>query len=313
MISCTEFIPAYSTLFNYLEENWGPEEVPAYWNMHFDPKKAPIYKYVSVDGLRGCYAYWSIALNEEAADFTMYLNEKRGFYLLDMHHCPSKGRLLELQKEIGLTPYPHYCLHCDYYRASIEASGLCYLYNFQHVDKAACSILVYDPKLFDGRVIIDEDTMVMDRRAADNEYFHRAFHNSLNRGLDYLYSNYGEAHLRKYLQVFATTVYSKIAEDARIRGLAAIQEKILDTYEKEHAREDVDATLEDGILTVHVRRCPAIAFFKAQGTVVTPLYHLTTETVMQTLAANSGYEFSMDHYDPNTGEASYRFLPKQEV
>ena len=94
MISCTEFIPAYSTLFTYLEEKFGPAEVPKYWGLHFDPTKSALYKYVSKEGIKGCFTYWTGTLNEEAADFTMYLNEKRGYYLLDMHHCPSKGRLL---------------------------------------------------------------------------------------------------------------------------------------------------------------------------------------------------------------------------
>jgi len=31
MISCTEFIPAYSELFKYLEKKGGKEAVEAYW------------------------------------------------------------------------------------------------------------------------------------------------------------------------------------------------------------------------------------------------------------------------------------------
>lgn len=307
MISCTEFIPAYSTLFTYLEETWGPEEVPAYWGKHFDPLKHPVYSYVSKEGLRGCFSYWSVTLNEEAADFTMYLNEKRGFYLLNMHRCPSKGRLLELKDAIGVEPYRNYCLHCDHYRASVEACGLSYIYNFQGVDKAACSILIYDPKNFDGRVIVDEDTLVMDRRAADNEYFHPMFHNSLNKGIDYLYTNYGEERVREYLEKFAATIYRTVAEDAKARGLAAIQEKILDTYAKEHAEDAAEVNLTEEGLVVTVKYCPALRFFKNQGIKVTPLYHLSTETVMETLAKNSGYGFAMDSYDFETGAASYRF------
>ena len=56
MISCTDFIPAYSELFSYLEDKNGKKE-----------------------GIGGCFAYWAGTLNEEAADFTMYLSEQRGF------------------------------------------------------------------------------------------------------------------------------------------------------------------------------------------------------------------------------------------
>lgn len=310
MISCTEFIPAYSTLFTYLEETWGPEEVSKYWGKHFDPTKHPLYSYVSKEGIRGCFSYWAGTLNEEAADFTMYLNEKRGFFLTYMHRCPSKGRLLELKESVGIEPYRNYCLHCDHYRASLEACGLSYIYNFHGVDNASCSEIIYDPKVFDGRVIIDEDTIIMDRRAADNEYFHPMFHNSLNKGIDYLYTNYGEDHVRKYFQRFATSVYSTVVDDAKVRGLIAIEEKILDTYKKEHAEDAVETQLTKDGLLVKVKYCPALRFLRNQGICVTPLFHLSTESVMETVANNSGFGFSMDEYDFNTGKASYRFTYK---
>ena len=187
MISCTEFIPCYSELFTYLEEKQGRDEVSRFWDYLFQPtgKGIPLINFVKKEGIRGCWSYWSGTLNEEAADFTMYLNEKRGFYLNVMHHCPSKGRLLQLKDEIGIIPYHDYCLHCDCYRAAVEEAGLKYIYNFAGTDHAACSMLIYDPSIFDGRVIIDSDTLVMDRKAADNEYFHRDFHSSLNMGIEY--------------------------------------------------------------------------------------------------------------------------------
>lgn len=308
MISCTEFIPAYSTLFTYLEETFGPDEVPSYWSHHFDYTKSPLYRYVSKEGLRGCYAYWTGTLNEEAADFTMYLDEQKGYYFLKMHHCPSKGRLLKLRDEVGVEPYHAYCLHCDYYRAAIEACGLKYICNFQGTNHAACSILIYDPNIFDGRIIVDGETLVMDRRASDNEYFHRAFHGSLNKGISYLAKIHGEDHVRAYLTNFSNNFYRLVAEDAKKRGLVAIKEKILNTYKNEHASEVVHTELTDDCLTVNVDYCPAEAYLRSVGVNPSPLYYLSTEVVMETLAKNSGYKFAMDHYDPTTGAAKYRFF-----
>ena len=310
MISCTEFIPAYSTLFTYLEEKYGPDEVPAYWNKHFDPKRAPVYKFLSTEGIHGCWSYWTGTLNEEAADFTMYLNEKRGFFYNVMHWCPSKGRLLKLKEEVGAEPYHGYCLHCDYYRKSAEACGLKYIYNFGGTEKAACSMLIYDPNVFDGRVIIDEDTLIMDRKAADNEYFHKAFHNSLNKGISYLEETYGEGDVWEYMKKFTKDFYWPVAEKAKETGLAAIEEKILDTYKKEHAEDAVQTKLDGDTLTITVRYCPALAYMKSVGTKVSALYPLSTEAVMQTLADMSGLTFIMDAYDPETGAASYRFIKK---
>lgn len=313
MISCTEFIPAYSTLFTYLEEKVGPEEVQRYWEHNFDPKKAPLYGFLSREGLAGCFSYWSGTLNEEAADFTMYLNEKLGYYMLDMHHCPSKGRLLKLKEETGVEPYHGYCLHCDHYRASAEACGLKYIYNFNGTEKAACQILIYDPKIFDGRIIIDSDTKIMDRRAADNEYFHLAFHNGLNKGICYLHENYGEAAVREFLIRFTRDIYAYVATSAKEKGLAAIEEKIRSTYAAEHAEEAVDIRLWKNELAVTVHYCPAEKYLRSAGFKISPLYYLSTETVMETLAKMCGFGFTMDHYDPATGAAKYRFAIKKEA
>ena len=204
MISCTEFIPAYSEMFAFLDERFGRDEIDRMWADLFKPsgKGSPLINFVSAEGIRGCYTYWSGTLNEEAADFTMYLNEKSGWFMLKMHKCPSKGKLIELEKKIGLKPYRDYCLHCDQYRLAIEKVGLKYIYNFSGMDRAACEIFIYDPKIFDGRIIINSDTLVMDRRASDNEYFHPSFHSSMSRCVDYVGRVHGESVLRDYFEYY---------------------------------------------------------------------------------------------------------------
>ena len=309
MISCTEFIPSYSELFSYLEEKHGREEVDRFWDYLFVPdgKGIPLISFVEKSGIRGCWDYWSGTLNEEAADFTMYLNEKRGFFLEVMHRCPSKGRLLELEKTIGIKPYHDYCLHCDHYRAAVEKVGLRYIYNFCGIEHAACSMLIYDPKVFDGRVIIDEDTEIMDRKAGDNEYFHRDFHSSMNMGIQYLGEKYGEAAIREYLVRYTNNVYRPVLEKVRLQGLAAIEENIRGTYEKEQASDAlaIDRT-EDG-MRVTISYCPAVRHLRATGRKVSPWYRMTTEVVMETLAQAGGFHFKMESYDEETGAARYSF------
>ena len=308
MISCTEFIPAYSEIFTYLTKKFGREEVDRFWDYLFKPdgKGIPLINFVEKEGIRGCYTYWSGSLNEEAADFSMYVNEKRGFFLLDMHRCPSKGRLLQLEQTDGVTPFPDYCLHCDYYRRAVEKAGFKYIYNFSGMDRAACSILIYDPKVFDGRVILDADTTAMHRSAGDNEYFHRDFHNSMNMGVEYLGKKYGTEHVEAYLRDFTDHVYGKLIQAMKERGLAALEEKILDTYEKEKALEQVKTTLTENQLRVEVSACPAVTHLKATGRAVSGWYVCTTTVVMEALAEKIGAQFTMDSYDEATGAASYR-------
>ena len=211
MISCTEFIPCYSELFSYLHDKNGFEEVEKLWDYLFKPTEdgLPLINFVKNEGLHGCWSYWSGTLNEEAADFTMYLNEKRGYFTIQMHKCPSKGRLLELERTLGIKPYPNYCLHCAYYRSAVEKIGLEYQYNFIGTDKAACSLLIYDPQIFDGRIIVDDDTMVMDKKSSDNEYFHPDFHSSMNMGIHYVGEHYGKDGVVEFLTRYANNVYKK--------------------------------------------------------------------------------------------------------
>lgn len=309
MISCTEFIPAYSELFTYLENKYGRSEVDCFWKYLFVPdgRGIPLIGFVEREGIAGCYSYWAGTLNEEAADFTMYLNEKRGFFLNVMHHCPSKGRLLELKDKIGITPYHDYCLHCDSYRAAVEKVGLKYIYNFQGIEKAACSMLIYDPNVFDGRVIIDEDTKIMDRKASENEYFHRDFHSSLNMGIEYLGANYGTEAVEEYLQIYTRNVYKPVYSDIKTKGLSAIADKIRETYKLEKAENMLSIRESENFLSVQVFACPAVTHLRATGREVSQWFCYTTKTVMETLANAANCTFTMVAYDEATGAAEYCF------
>ena len=308
MISCKDFIPVYSEIFCYLESHYGRQEVDNYWDAIFKVnanKKSPLLVCLEQEGgIKGCFTYWSGTLNEEAAHFSMYLNEKRGFFIIDMHRCPSKGRLVDLQAQVGLKPYPDYCLHCDGYRSACNAVGLEYIYNFQNMDKAGCSILIYDPKIFDGRVIIDEDTVVMHRNASDNEYYHPSFHRSLNTGLNYVGNHYKEAGLREVLYNYVTRVVQPLMGEVT---LASIEKMIQEDYAKEKSSDAVTTTLTENGLSVSVRYCPAEKYMRETGTPISPWYRYATIGVMEKLAMLADCTFVMDSYDEQTGGAEYHF------
>lgn len=310
MISCKDFIPVYSEIFCYLEGNFGREEVDHYWDAIFKVnanKKSPLLICLEKEGLKGCFTYWSGTLNEEAAHFSMYLNEKRGFFKIDMHRCPSKGRLVDLQEQVGLKPYPNYCLHCDGYRSACSAVGLEYIYNFQNMDKAGCSLFIYDPKIFDGRIIMDEDTQVMHRNASDNEYYHPSFHKSLNVGLDYVGRTHGEAGVREVLSNYVNKVVKPLMGEVT---LASIEKMIQEDYAKEKSLEVLTTNLTENSLTVSVSHCPAISHIRNIGYSPSPWYRYATTGVMEALAKLAGCAFVMDSYDEETGAAEYHFVKK---
>lgn len=310
MISCTEFIPAYSELFTYLERHYGEKEVERYWNHCFQPAPGSdtiLGSHIRRSGLRGCFDYWAWSLNEEAADFTMYLNEPAGWFLIKMHHCPSKGRLLDLKASCGLEPYSRYCLHCDGYRYSVEPFGLKYLYDYCDAGQAACSVLVYDPERFNGRILPDAHTEIMDRRAAQNEYLHRQFHNGVDQAVSYLGSHFGEASVIDYLQTFARHFYHNLENQIRENGLSAMKAHLERIYALEHASDVLSVQLSDQSLQVQISRCPAVTYMRRVSHIPSPWYGLTTRIVMETIAADTGYTFTMDAYDEETGAASYAF------
>lgn len=309
MISCTEFIPAYSELFTYLELRHGKEEIDRFWKFLFEPTgdKIPLINFLRKEGIRGCYSYWTGTLSEEASDTTIYLNEKAGWFMNIMHNCPSKGRLLKFQATLGITPYHNYCQHCDSYRSHVELAGFKYIYNFIGEDKATCRLLVYDPKVFNGQIIADENTEIMDIRSAEKEYFHPDFHSSMNNGIEYLGENFGKDEVVAYLTLFTKHVYHPVLTAVMEKGLKAIEEKILDTYKAEKCPDAVETSLEEDRLTVRVKYCPAVKLLQDTGRQVSKWFPYTTSVVMQELAAAGGYTFHMESYDEATGATVYSF------
>ena len=309
MISCTEYIPFYSELFKYIDKRYGYSAVQTYWTHRFKPdgKGIPLIHFVTKDGLKGAFDYWSGALKEEAADITLTLNEKQGWYKMDMHHCPSKGRLLEMKDALGIEPYKHYCDHCDYYRASLNKAGLDWIYDFTGTDHAACCNVIYDPKVFKGVMTLDEDTVIREYASKELEYFHPAFHSSLSIGVEYLGTTYGETAVVEYLTDSTKAIYHKRIERIKEEGLAALQEIILDTYNKEHAPDAVETVLTDDALSVTVHWCPAVCYLQKTGRMISQWFSMTTSVVMETIAKACGYTFTMGEYDGQTGKTSYSF------
>ena len=306
MISCTDFIPSYSELFKFLEDNYGNEAVQLFWKDLFDPNKnGPTHlleEELTNAGLAGCWNYWTHTLNEEAADFEMYLNEADGWYLNRMNHCPSKGRLLEATH---LEPYHDYCSHCDLYRQAVEKHGLVYTYDFTGCGEAKCSLMVTDPAKFKGTMKITPETKIMKRSAADNRYFHKDFHLSANAGLEYLGLHYGEEAVVRYLTQYTRAYLHPLVKKIRENGLGELVAYLEDLYAREEASDVLSVKLDGDCLAVSVRECPAVRHIKVQGREVSRWYQKTLSVVMAVIAEDAGYRFSLDAYNPETGAAKY--------
>lgn len=304
MISCTDFIPAYSELFSFLDEKYGRESVDRLWDALFKPQGdqgIPLINFVQREGIRGCFSYWSGTLSEEAAEFSMFCDPEKGYFYIDMHKCPSKGRLLEEQKKRGLKPFRDYCLHCDQYRQAVEQVGLKYIYNFSGTDHASCNLLIYDEALFQGQVKVDENTLVMKRKASDNEYFHPAFHSSMNLGLQYLGQTYGEAAVTEYLVRYAKVVLRPVIRAIEKEGISALKDYLLDIYCREKAQDAITLTVDGKTLTLLEHYDPCVKYLKDTGKNISAYLSFVTPVVLQTLAKEGGLSFE------KVGEGHYVF------
>ena len=138
MISCTEFIPAYSELFKFLDARGHKAAVVKFWQSLSDTFLDNLRDLAAAKGLAGCFEYWSHTLGEEAADFRMTLDEQAGEFTIEMRHCPSMGRLLEIEH---IEPYESYCEHCDVlYRRVLEPLGFECEADLSNCHEARCSL-----------------------------------------------------------------------------------------------------------------------------------------------------------------------------
>lgn len=143
MIACTEFIPAYSEMFKYLQAKGGKAAVVKFWENLSDNFLSNLRDLAGRKGLAGCYDYWRHTLTEEAADFRMTLDEDEGVFQIHMRYCPSMGRLLQ---EEHIEPYEFYCEHCDVlYRRVLEPLGFEYDIDMSKCHQAECVLTVRKP------------------------------------------------------------------------------------------------------------------------------------------------------------------------
>jgi hypothetical protein len=145
MVSCTEFIPFYSELFQFLEKKEGHDGVVRFWEYIREKYVEPRLGTLAAEkGMAACWEYWSKSLNEEAADFTMTYDEEAQEFSIDMRYCPSRGLLNHCQH---IKPYHDYCGHCAILYAPVLARfGIKAEEDYSRTDQAACSLKFFIPK-----------------------------------------------------------------------------------------------------------------------------------------------------------------------
>jgi hypothetical protein len=206
MISCTEFIPAYSELFKFIDRKSGRQAVYDYWTWLFQPEKSPLNDLLAEHGMMGIWKNWYVVYTEEACDNTMIHNEREGWHASCMHSCPSKGRFEKLGY---MEPFDEYCKHCDSYEIVLGKYGVKHCMDYRGNEQATCRSIIYDPDKFKGdpQEFMDRmyqcemegckfgddpskcpmnkpGTKTLHTTSESYSYLHPDFHNSLARGIE---------------------------------------------------------------------------------------------------------------------------------
>ena len=152
----------------------------------------------------------------------------------------------------------------------------------------------------------------MEKSAADNEYFHRDFHISGDRGLRYVGENFGDEAVTEYLTRFTLSYYAPLIEKIKSEGLSVLKEHIEKIYAAEKAADNVKCVLSENALSVQVSECPAVKYMKESEYEPSRWYIELTRTVNAVIAEKSGCGFSMISYDEVNGAAEYRIFKDTE-
>jgi hypothetical protein len=150
----------------------------------------------------------------------------------------------------------------------------------------------------------------MVRKASDNKYLHKDFHNFMNLGLVYLAEQFGDDAVREYLRQLAASYYAPLTADLGKRGLIALKEHFEKIYGLEEASDDIELILTDDTLEMRIKNCPAVEHMNQCGVAVSPLFVETSKTLYQAICEGTPYEYRLDRYDAKTG-ASVEYFRKR--
>ena len=153
---------------------------------------------------------------------------------------------------------------------------------------------------------------VMDRRASDNKYLHRDFHNFMSLGIDYVQELYGDQGVREYLRDFGLSFYAPLKEEIKEKGLQAVKDHYEKIYTIEEALEDVEFSFSQDQLIIKVKKCPAVTHMKSHGVKVSPLYYETIKAVNEAICEGTPFAFELVEYDKDTGRSVERFYRREE-
>jgi len=151
---------------------------------------------------------------------------------------------------------------------------------------------------------------IMRRRASDNVYLHRDFHNALNIGLDYLNKHFGRGAVVEYLRQFAKSFYAPLSRKLRRRGLSALKAHLEHLYALENGTIRVVCARDE--LRFESEYCPAVKHIGKMKEKVSPFFIETERTIYEAVCEGTPFAYELVSYDPKTGKSVQRFYRRKK-
>lgn len=144
--------------------------------------------------------------------------------------------------------------------------------------------------------------------ASRNKYLHKDFHIAMNYGLEYLSEKYGDEAVAAYLRQFAAVFYSPLKKQLAVEGLKAIRAHYEYIYGIEEVSGDLECCLAGNELEIRVKKCPAVSHMNRKKVAVSRHYIETLRTVNKAICEGTGYLYSLESYDTETGASVERYI-----
>ena len=151
------------------------------------------------------------------------------------------------------------------------------------------------------------EKLFIEKKASDNKYLHRDFFVTGDIGIAYVGETYGDEAVKEYLEQYAKSYHKLLAEEVKKNGLVALKAYFDNVYEKEEWSEYFQADLSEKMLTVKVKKCPAVTYMTSIGHTPSKWYKETVYTVYATLAKMCNLAFEVVYYDEETGKTEFMF------
>ncbi len=150
----------------------------------------------------------------------------------------------------------------------------------------------------------------MERKAADNKYLHKDFHQSMNILLTFILENYGKDKLIEYLVQYSRAYHKPLHEKLKNGDLNALYIYLTEIYATEEWPVEIIFDREKEEISFSQESCPAISQIKLLGGRPCDFYFETYNTVYKTLCEDTPFTYHLVFFDIETGTCKQIFKRK---